>query len=294
MANTDLIQIGIEDDNLKEIYNLQISSELLTDFDLRIFIEKYVLANSFHTADNGKENITIENYDQLLELIIKKWKAKKYIGVGVGGVYISEGINKRKKDDEYVLLYKRYHEPENQLWSILGGSSVFSDTIEDTLKGKISDITQIDRDAINVKDIIKANNHRQRSGEEMFHYLSPSYYVQIMNPTSKLSWGTSEVPKGKIGVSIIDSLDDFEGIGESKKDNICLAWVQVDLIKNDAVDDKGKPIFSFTTLEALNSHRIIRDTTKQMKEQIKVATTQINSTAKTISSYRDWRINNGH
>lgn len=292
--NTDLIQIDTAEDAVDEFYNLQISEEFLQSFDLKVFLTDYVLANSFHPTGNEKEEIIIENYDQLLDIIIKKWKAKKYIGVGVGGVYISNGINKHKHEEEYVLLYKRYHEPEDQLWSILGGSSVFANKIEDTLKDKISAITHIDRDAISVKDIIKANNHRQRSGEAEFHYLSPSYYVEITNPASKLCWGTQKVPKGKIAVDIIDSLEDFEEIGESKKDSICLAWVKVDLVTKDAIDSDGKPIFAFTTLEALNSHRSIRNTTNQMTAQIEAATMQMKLTEKTISSYRDWRTSNGH
>ena len=251
------------------------------------------MADSFRPTDKGKENVVISDYKQLLDVIVNKWKAKKYIGVGVGGVYICKEINKRKKEDEYVLLYKRYHEPENQLWSILGGSSVFENTIEETLKDKISAITHIDRDAIIVKDIIKANNHRQRSGEATFHYLSPSYYIDITNPASKLVWGNRTVSEGKIHVDIIDSLSDFDEIGESRKDDIPLAWVLVDLITNAATASDGKPLFAFTTLEALNSHQTIRKTAEQMTAQMNVATKQISLTVDTISSYKDWRINNG-
>lgn len=293
--NTDLIQIDTTENNiLDEFYDLHISDEFLKSFNLPVFLANYVLANSFHPTGKEKEKIIITNYDQLLEIIIKKWKAKKYIGVGVGGVYIRDGINKHMSEEEYVLLYKRYHEPEDQQWSILGGSSVFAKKIEDTLKDKISAITKIDRDAINVKDIIKANNHRQRSGEDEFHYLSPSYYVEITNPGSKLSWGNKTVPQGKKAVAIVDSLDDFDEIDQSKKDNICLAWVKVDLVTNEAIDSEGKPIFAFTTVEALNSHRIIRNTTKQMTAQLEAATMQMHITEKTISSYKDWRTSNGH
>lgn len=293
--NTDLIQINTTENNiLNEFYDLHISDKFLKSFDLTVFLANYVLANSFHPTGKEKEKIIIENYDQLLEIIIKKWKAKKYIGVGVGGVYIRDGINKHRSEDEYVLLYKRYHEPEDQQWSILGGSSVFAKKIEDTLKDKISAITKIDRDAISVKDIIKANNHRQRSGEDEFHYLSPSYYVEITNPASKLSWGNKKVAPGKKIVAIVDSLDDFDEIDQSKKDNVCLAWVKVDLVTSEAIDSDGKPIFAFTTVEALNSHRIIRNTTKQMTAQLEAATMQMHLTEKTINSYRDWRTSNGH
>lgn len=293
MPDTDLIQIETAENAIEESYNLQVSSEFLASFDLQVFLKQYVLADSFRPTNKEKEDIIISDYNQLLDVIINKWKAKKYIGVGVGGVYICKEINMLQPNDEYVLLYKRYHEPENQLWSILGGSSVFNNTIEDTLKDKIAAITHIDRDAITVKDIIKANNHRQHSGEATFHYLSPSYYIDITSPASKLSWGKKKDPKGKIQVAIIDSLSDFEDIDESKKDNIRLAWVRVDLITNTAIDSDGKPLFAFTTLEAINSHQTIRKTTEQMTAQLELATTQVNLTAKTISLYRDWRINNG-
>lgn len=299
MSNMDLIQIETVErslttavNNVDELYNLEVSEDFLHSFDLVVFLKNYVLADSFHSTNY--ENISIDNYDQLLDVIVKKWKAKKYIGVGVGGVYIKNGISKRNTEEEYVLLYKRYHEPENQLWSILGGSSVFANKIEDTLKDKISAITHIDRDAISIKDIIRANNHRQRSGESEFHYLSPSYYVEITNPASKLSWGLKKAPKGKIHVEIIDSLDDFDEVGESVKENIRLAWVKVDLVTNEAIDSEGKPIFAFTTLEALGSHHIIRETTKQMETQIKAATQQMKLAEKTISSYKDWRTSSGH
>lgn len=197
MDEDKLIQIPTEV-SCEKPYDLHINDEFQKSFELEKFLNDYVLVNSFLTTGMEKEKIHIENYEQLFEIIIRKAKATKYIGVGVGGVYIQSGIDKEKKDDEYVLLYKRYHEPENQQWSILGGSCTYANKIEDTLKDKISIITTIDKDAITVKGIIKVNNHRQRAGENQFHYLSPSYYVKITNPKEKLNWEKKIVEKKEL------------------------------------------------------------------------------------------------
>jgi ADP-ribose pyrophosphatase YjhB (NUDIX family) len=283
----DLIHmyVGKNDKASEKTYNLKLSEEFVEKFDLEYFIKDYVLADSFHDSSNPEDNIEIGNYDQLLNVIKDKWKAKKYIGVGVGGVYIRKDINPNGNDDEFVLLYKRYHEPENQLWSILGGSCSYGEHIEDTLKEKIWKITRIDREAITVKDIIKANNHiESREENDIFHYLSPSYYVEINSVTKRLYWkGKSN---GRKKVVIITKIGDLDKIGESKMDNICLAWVKVDLITHEANDSRGNLIFAYTTLEAIKCHVHIRNETKNMQNQI-------NQVTDTIKNYQDWRMVKG-
>ncbi len=285
----------------EKYYELDIEPEFMNTFDLTEFLQKYVLEGSFHSAET--EQICIRGYDDLCNLILNKWKAKAYIGVGVGGVYI-KNINQKEYDKEYVLLYKRYHEPENQLWSILGGSSKFGCNIEDTLKDKIAAIINVSRDTVIVKDIIKENNHQPGSGQPFFHYLSPSYYVEIENINSILTWkneskrsvGKNKSYKGKnIGkkyVYIIDSIEQFADIEESKFDDIKLAWVAVDIINNEAVDSEDNPLFAFTALGALKRHRSIRNSTREIDNQLNTAISQIKNTSKVVTSYKDWRIKN--
>lgn len=278
---------GENDKSSDRTYNLKLSDKFVEEFDLELFIRDYVLADSFHGSSNWEDNIEIGSYDQLLNVIKDKWKAKKYIGVGVGGVWIKNDIIPNGNDDEFVLLYKRYHEPENQLWSILGGSCSYGEHIEDTLKEKICGITRIDKEAITVKDIIKANNHiENREENDVFHYLSPSYYVEINSYAKWLYWKGKGKGNGRKKVEIITKIGDLDKIGESKKDNIRLAWVKVDLITHEANDSRGNLIFAYTTLEAIKCHVHIRNETKNMQNQI-------NQVTDTIKNYQDWRMVKG-
>ena len=270
---TDLSQFNIHSSS-RRTNKLTIEDDFLQQFDLREFLLKDVLGENFEMEHNGEE-VSINSYEELLKTIVKYLKARKYIGVGVGGVYIREDISENK---EYVLLYKRYHEPENQVWSILGGSSKIHEKIEDTLVGKISRITGVSKDVIKVKDIIKANNHE----ESDFHFLSPAFYVDITNTNPYLYWGSRGNGKRyakKRKVEIISSLNDFKKIGTSTYANPLLAWVPVEMINGHQTDEEGDNIFSFTTIQAIERHNHIRK-----------ATLQIVNATESIKSYKDWRI----
>lgn len=251
---------------------LSISEGYKESFNLRSFLLQHVLGNNFESCRQGLV-IEIKSDEDLIKTIVEQVKSKKYIGVGVGGVYIKE-IN----SEQHVLLYKRYHEPENQMWSILGGSSKMHEKIEDTLIRKISRITNISKDSIRVKDIIRANNHE----ETTFHYLSPAFYVEIKTPTTHLYWGDQTNKNGKKKkVEIIKTSSDLLELGESTYENPLLAWVPVKMIDGQLLDSDGDQIFSFTTIQALESHRRIYDETSKVVKA-----------AETIKSYQDWRVGN--
>lgn len=262
---------GMEDSK-REKNRLIISETFLRTFDLRKFLLNNVFGSHFEDEQDGRI-IEIENEAELLKVIVQNLKAKQYIGVGVGGLYISTDID---GDTEYVLLYKRYHEPENQVWSMLGGSSKIHEKIEDTLQRKISRITRIPKDSIVVKDIIRANNHEEND----FHFMSPAFYVDIKNPKSYLCWGDRKNKNGrKREVLIISEVADFLKLGKSTYDEPLLAWVPVSMINGETVDEDGDGLFSFTTLSAVERHLTIRD-----------ATSQIVNAAELVKSYKDWRI----
>lgn len=249
---------------------LNISDGFIEEFDLRSFLLEYVLGSDFESGNEGV-SVDIKTNDDLLKIIVDKLKSRKYIGVGVGGVYIYN-----IGSEPHVLLYKRYHEPESQMWSILGGSSKLHEKIEDTLIRKISRITNISQDAIRVRDIIRANNH----DEPDFHYLSPAFYVDIKNPKAYLYWGDVKPKKdNKKKVEIIKKAEDFNSLGESTYKDPLLAWVPVKLINGDLTDSDGDQLFSFTTIQALESHRYIYDETMKVVRA-----------AETVKSFQDWRV----
>ena len=251
---------------------LQISDEYARTFNLKNFLLENVLGSDFEEEHEGRE-IIIDSGEKLLQVIIHNLKAKEYIGVGVGGLYISTDIDDHL---EYALLYKRYHPPEDQMWSMLGGSSKIHEKIEDTLQRKISRITNISKDAIVVKDIIRANNH----DESDFHFMSPAFYVDIINIKAYLCWGNQKDKKGKKRqVTIIKDVKDFDKIGTSTYEKPHLAWVPVSMITGEFVDSDGEGLFSFTTLSAVERHLTIRE-----------ATSQIVNAAELVKSYKDWRI----
>lgn len=266
-----LSKFNTDDNNISQNKNtLNISENFIQLFDLHSFLVEHILGHDFELKYEGKQ-IDINSTEDLVKIIVEHLKSKKYIGVGVGGVYIHN-----IESEPSVLLYKRYHEPENQQWSILGGSSRIHEKIEDTLIRKINRLTNISRDSISVKDIIRANNH----DEQTFHYLSPAFYVDIKNPNTYLYWGNQTNKKGnKKKVEIINHVDDFSKLGESTYKNPLLAWVPVKMITGDLTDIDGDQIFSFTTIQAIESHRHIYD------ETLKVV-----QATETVKSYRDWRL----
>jgi ADP-ribose pyrophosphatase YjhB (NUDIX family) len=271
-----------KDDELKGQMNcLNITEKFKEEFDLRTFLIESVLGRNFESEQNGV-TITIKNNDDFLKTIITYLKAKKYIGVGVGGVYIKDKITGARDNEEYVLLYKRYHEPENQRWSILGGSSKMHENIEDTLVQKTCRITNVSKDSVVVKDIIKANNH----DEQDFHFLSPAFYMDILNPSAYLYWGAQKNKYGrKREVKIIKGLDDFSVIGHSTYEEPLLAWVPVKMINGELTDEDGEPIFSFTTVQAIKCHCHIREATLGLE----AATQQVVKVTEKIKAYQDWR-----
>lgn len=247
--------------------SLEISDEFLQKFDLKNFLKENVIGSEFFSK-NDSRIIKIETIDDLIKTIIDFFESKKYVGVGVGGVYILDIENK-----PHVLLYKRYHEPENQVWSILGGSGKLQEKIEDTLKRKISRITSVPKDSIDVKDIILVNNH-QESG---FHYLSPAFYVEIINPTTYLCWKSQRKNRKKI--SVIKNVSDFQRLGKSTYENTLLAWVPIEMIDGQVEDEKGNQIFSFTTIQAIRKHRYIYNETSKLIDA-----------ANKVGKYKEWRV----
>lgn len=272
--NTSESRVDLCDGEMKQNINeLNISDSFIKGFDLRSFLIDYVLGGNFESGNEGI-TINISTNDDLLKIIVDYLKSKKYIGVGVGGVYITD-----IDSEPHVLLYKRYHEPENQMWSILGGSSKIHEKIENTLIRKINRITNISKDSIQVRDIIRANNHE----EETFHYLSPAFYVDIKNPTTYLYWGNQKNKNGrKRKVEIIRNASDFNVLGESTYEKPLLAWVPVKMIDGHLIDSDGDQVFTFTTIQALESHRYIYGETMKV---VKAAETVIS-----VKSYQDWRV----
>jgi len=260
----------------EETPNYSISLDYEKSFDLIKFL-KVVWTESPETEKIGHK-IEINNDEQLINFLVRHLKSKKYIGVGVGGIFIPT-VTIREPEDEYVLLYKRYHEPEKQVWSIPGGSSQIYENIETTLSKKISRLTGISQGSIEVKDIIIANNHHEE--ENQFHYLSPAFYVNIKNLNRYLFWGNqaNDAAGKKRNVSIIDAVSDFKIIEESTYEKPKLAWVKVSIIKDDCLDENGTPLFSYTTLEAIERHERIRNASKR-----------ISAAAKEVESYTDWRL----
>lgn len=270
-SKAQLSKFNTDGNNISQNKNtLIISENFKQSFDLHSFLVEHILGDDFELKNEGIQ-IDINSIEDLIKIIVDHLKSKKYIGVGVGGVYIHNIESKPS-----VLLYKRYHEPENQQWSILGGSSKIHEKIEDTLIRKINRLTNISRDSISVKDIIRANNH----DEQTFHYLSPAFYVDIKNPNTYLYWGNQTNKKGnKKKVEIINNVDDFNKLGESTYKNPLLAWVPVKMITGELTDTDGDQIFSFTTIQAIESHRHIYN------ETLKVV-----QATETVKSYSDWRL----
>lgn len=253
--------------------NYNLIQEFQESFNLKDFLDS-IWKNSLESDKLGA-TIDIKNYDTLVEFLVRHLKSKNYIGVGVGGVFTRSDI--LRGNLELVLLYKRYHEPENQVWSMLGGSSQIHERIEDTLRRKINRLTNIPQDCIEVKDIIRANNHEER---DKFHYLSPAFYYKLKSISRYLYWGKQSKPNDEAReVLIIEDLNAFSTIDQSTYKEPILAWVPVSLINDDHVDTSGRPLFSYTTCQAIERHCSIRE-----------ASSKILDAAKAVAKYDDWRI----
>lgn len=207
-------------------------------FDLKKLI-KYI-ESDFDVMRNG---IKINSYESLVDYIIDN--ADHSIKVGVGGLYINE-FNE-------VLLYRRDKAPEKDKWSIIGGRGVKFDSIQDTLLNKFSKITQIDKDDILIGDVIRVNNHYDKKKKD-FHYVSPSFYVEIRNIDDYLIRETeSDLSYEKKVVYEFNS-DGFKN-KYSTIDNYVLSWVPISVILNK--DYRG--LFTSTTLNAIKSHIALSD-----------------------------------
>lgn len=217
----------------------------------------------------GKANTIMKEQD-VINLLLEKSKSHDYIGVGVGGVLISTEVvrNGNNKGKEFVLLYKRYHAPEDGLFSIVGGSVSWGEFVESALKKKFQSITKIQENDVEVRKVIRVNNHMNRDISNPYHYLSPAFYVALNGkPEKYLSWGDSRRKGNKMDVLVISSEEDLEKAFNlvSTKDKPCLAWVLIDLI-SDYTD-----YFTYTTQEAIQVHKELQE--ERNKLQVSLDTT---------------------
>ncbi len=221
---------------------------------------------NYNLPEVEEKNITKTSHDikNLSEEDIENIRGIRFIGVGVGGLYIRSDILEDKR--EYVLLYKRYHDPEEGLLSIIGGSGVLFENIEKTLKDKFSRITKVNIEDIKVGNVIKVNNHQE---DHNYHFVSPSYYIEVNNPSSSLIWGKIKknedtrklvyiakiVDEGIHSESITEDerkrgiiqLKELNNMQSTYKDPL-LVWFPVDEIKTHGI------YFAFTTKEAIKSY----------------------------------------
>jgi 8-oxo-dGTP pyrophosphatase MutT (NUDIX family) len=124
----------------------------------------------------------IDSYETLLNLIIEKYKAKRYIGVGVGCWLVNEEKDK-------VLLYKRYKDPEKNKWSMPGGGAKYGHSVQEIAELEFKNITKINLDHYNDKkdysiNVLRITNHYppdpyKPNGRVEFHYVSPAFYIDI-------------------------------------------------------------------------------------------------------------------
>lgn len=124
----------------------------------------------------------INDYDALLNLIIEKYKAKRYIGVGVGCWLVN-------KEKDKVLLYKRYKDPEENKWSMPGGGAKYGHSVQEMAELELRNITKINLDHYNDKkdysiNVLRITNHYppdpyKPNGRVEFHYVSPAFYIDI-------------------------------------------------------------------------------------------------------------------
>lgn len=227
-----------------------------------------ILTNNHYLSNiNGN----IENVDDVIKLLVNEVKSHHYIGVGVGGLF----IKCIKKQKEYALLYKRYKEPEKDMFSIIGGSGSLYQNIEISLKNKFVFYLGVQYDEVMVKDIICVNNHMVKDN---FHYLSPSYYVDVKNIDSYLYWETSkkksskDKTNGQKKVAVVTDINELRDLyaEETSKEKPLLAWVSLELIeKND-----NSKYFSFTTRQAVEKHMKTKKKNNDILEKIKIIINQ--------------------
>lgn len=260
--------------NAEEKLNYSLSDEYIERFDLNMFLKR-IWDESLPANKTFKgTTFRISTDDDLIKFLVMHMKAKKYIGVGVGGIFI-----KSIQGKDYLLVYKRYHEPENQVWSMLGGSSIVSETIEDTLKRKIVSITKV-RDLepeIVITSIIRANNHLVKND---YHYLSPAYYYVIKDIEHYFYFQRIDqkptASEQRKCIYITDSYKDLDKIGESEEKDPKLAWFPVNEIKKKS--HAGIRYFSTNTVNAVDRHK-----------EIYKESHDIYDAAERISTTIDWR-----
>ena len=94
-------------------------------------------------------------------------KGKDYIGVGVGGVLISEGK---------ILLLKRVKAPETGCWTIPGGTLEFNETLEDCIIREVEEELGI---VVRVKELLCITNHIVP--QDKVHWVSPAFLLEIIS-----------------------------------------------------------------------------------------------------------------
>jgi len=130
--------------------------------------------------DTGLDQI--KDYGALLNIIIEKYKAKRYIGVGVGCWLVN-------KEKDKVLLYRRYKDPEKDKWSMPGGGAKYGHSVQEMAELELRNITKINLEYYHDKkdysiNVLRITNHYppdayKPNGRVEFHYVSPAFYIDI-------------------------------------------------------------------------------------------------------------------
>lgn len=143
------------------------SDSFLVNTTLKEFLN--CICNNEDQSINYSE---INNEVKALDFILKKCKAKKYVGVGVGGLVVNENFK-----DPLVLLYLRPKNPEKYKWSIVGGSIEFGQNAKDALINEFINIIGIQ---ITPDDLVplRITNHKIINDHCNYHYLSPAYIAK--------------------------------------------------------------------------------------------------------------------
>lgn len=226
------------------------------------------------TTDSGLPEFQLANnqanHIKNNEEVVNGSSVKAVVQVGVGGLFLTNekcaGITK-----ECVLLYKRYKNPEIHQWSLLGGHVEVFNTCEDTLKKKINKImrNQIQERDIEVLDIVTAVNHFNE--DELYHYVSPQYYVNIKTTAFKKMPKTNKLHKNADDIVILDTADKLRKTIKPEYDNVSsedkpwLSLVPIDVIKEIDVAELEE-IFIHTTVEAILQHCKLLNKIKKIEE----------------------------
>jgi len=130
---------------------------------------------------------SIGKYEDIVKIIIDAYKARQYVGVGVGCWLVN-----REKDK--VLLYKRNKDPESNKWSIPGGGVKYGCSVQEIVKMELRNIAKInlfnyhERDDYSIK-VLRITNHyphlpAPKDGKVEYHYVSPAFLIDIKDSSS--------------------------------------------------------------------------------------------------------------